>query len=36
MHSTPLAMKVVELLYQKRAYYYICKPGEYDKLKQVS
>ncbi len=28
-------MEVVDLLYQKGAHYYICKPGEYDKLKKV-
>lgn len=28
-------MEVVDLLYQKEAHYYICKPSEYDKLKKV-
>ena len=33
--STSLNMEVVDLLYQKGAHYYICKPGEFDKLKKV-
>jgi CheY-like chemotaxis protein len=33
--STSLNMEVVDLLYQKGAYYYIRKPGEYNKLKKV-
>jgi CheY-like chemotaxis protein len=33
--STSLNVEVVDLLYQKGAHYYICKPGEYDKLKKV-
>ncbi|HMT30155.1 MAG TPA: response regulator [Bacteroidia bacterium] len=33
--STSLSMDVVELLYQKGAYYYIRKPGEYGKLKKI-
>ena len=35
IYSTSLNMEVVELLYQKGAHYYICKPGEYDKIKKV-
>lgn len=35
MYSTSLNVEVVDLLYQKGALYYICKPGEYDKLKKV-
>jgi CheY-like chemotaxis protein len=35
IYSTSLNMEVVDLLYQKGAHYYICKPGEYDKLKKV-
>jgi len=35
VYSTSLNMEVVDLLYQKGAHYYICKPGEYDKLKKV-
>ncbi len=35
MYSTSLNMEVVDLLYQKGALYYICKPGEYDRLKKV-
>jgi CheY-like chemotaxis protein len=35
IYSTSLNMEVVNLLYQKGAHYYICKPGEYDKLKKV-
>jgi CheY-like chemotaxis protein len=35
IYSTSLNMEVVELLYQKGAHYYICKPGEFDKLKKV-
>ena len=35
IYSTSLNMEVVDLLYQKGAYYYICKPGEFDKLKKV-
>ena len=34
-YSTSLNMEVVDLLYQKGAHYYICKPGEYGKLKKV-
>ena len=33
--STSLNMEVVDLLYQNGARYYICKPGEFDKLKKV-
>ena len=33
--STSLNLEVVNLLYQKGAHHYICKPGEYDKLKKV-
>ena len=33
--STSLNLDVVDLLYQKGAQYYIRKPGEYNKLKQV-
>jgi DNA-binding NtrC family response regulator len=33
--STSLNMKVVDLLYQNGAHYYIRKPEEYDKLKKV-
>ena len=35
IYSTSLNMEVVDLLYKKGAHYYICKPGEYDKLKKV-
>ena len=35
IYSTSLNMEDVELLYQKGAHYYICKPGEFDKLKKV-
>jgi CheY-like chemotaxis protein len=35
IYSTSLNMEVVDLLYQKGAHYYICKPGEYDKIKKV-
>ncbi|MEO6540077.1 MAG: response regulator [Ferruginibacter sp.] len=35
IYSTSLNMEVVDLLYQKGANYYICKPGKYDKLKKV-
>ncbi len=35
IYSTSLNREVVDLLYQKGALYYICKPGEYDKLKEV-
>jgi len=33
--STSLNLEVVDLLYQEGAHHYICKPGEYDKLKKV-
>jgi DNA-binding NtrC family response regulator len=33
--STSLDIDVVNLLYEKGAYYYIRKPGEFDKLKKV-
>lgn len=33
--STSLNMEVVNLLFQKGAHHYICKPGEYVKLKKV-
>ena len=33
--STSLNLEVVNLLFQKGAHYYICKPGDYDKLKKV-
>jgi CheY-like chemotaxis protein len=33
--STSLNLEVVNVLYQKGAHHYICKPGEYDKLKKV-
>ncbi len=35
IYSTSLNMEVVDLLYQKGAWYYICKPGEYDHLKKL-
>jgi CheY-like chemotaxis protein len=35
IYSTSLNMEVVDSLYKKGAHYYICKPGEYDKLKKV-
>ncbi len=35
IYSTSLDMGVVDSLYQKGAHQYICKPGEYDKLKKV-
>lgn len=35
IYSTSLNMEIVDLLYQKGAYYYICKPGEFDKIKKV-
>lgn len=35
IYSTSLNKEVVDLLYQKGALYYICKPGEFDKLKNV-
>jgi CheY-like chemotaxis protein len=33
--STSLNTEVVDLLYQKGAHYYVRKPGEYNKLKEV-
>ncbi|WP_296620002.1 response regulator [Marivirga sp.] len=33
--STSFDIDVVNLLYEKGAYYYICKPGKFDKLKKV-
>lgn len=33
--STSLDLEVVNLLYEKGAHYYICKPGIYSKLKEV-
>lgn len=33
--STSLDIDVVNLLYEKGAYYYVRKPGEFDKLKKV-
>lgn len=33
--STSLDIDVVNLLYEKGAYYYIRKPGEFDKLKKI-
>jgi CheY-like chemotaxis protein len=33
--STSLNLDVVNLLYQNGAQHYICKPGEYEKLKKV-
>lgn len=35
VYSTSLNLEVIDLLYQKGVQYYICKPGEYDKLQQV-
>ena len=35
IYSTSLNTEVVDLLYQKGAYYYICKPGEFKKIKKV-
>ncbi len=35
IYSTSLKAEVVELLYQKGAHLYICKPGEFDNLKEV-
>lgn len=35
IYSTSLNIEVVDLLYQKRAHYYIRKPGEFDQLKKV-
>ncbi len=35
VYSTSLNIEVVDLLYQKGALYYICKPGEYDQFKKV-
>lgn len=35
IYSTSLNKEVVDLLYQKGALYYICKPGEFAKLKNV-
>lgn len=35
IYSTSLNVEVIDLLYQKGVQYYICKPGEYDKLKKV-
>ncbi len=33
--STSIDIDVVDMFYKKRAYYYIRKPGEFDKLKKV-
>jgi CheY-like chemotaxis protein len=35
IYSTSFNKEVVDLLYEKGAQYYICKPSEYDKLKKV-
>ncbi len=35
IYSTSLNPDVVEILYQKGAHYYICKPGEFAKIKKV-
>jgi CheY-like chemotaxis protein len=35
IYSTSINLEVVDALYEKGAHYYICKPGEYDKLKKV-
>jgi CheY-like chemotaxis protein len=35
IYSTSMNMEVVDLLYQKGAHYYICKPGEFEKLKKA-
>ena len=35
IYSTSLNVDVIDLLYEQGARYYICKPGEYDKLKKV-
>ena len=35
IYSTSLNMDTVDQLYQKGARYYVCKPGEYGKLKMV-
>jgi len=35
VYSTSLNLEVIDLLYQKGVQYYICKPGEYDKLQKV-
>ena len=35
IYSTSLNPEVVKILYEKGAQYYICKPGEFAKLKKV-
>lgn len=35
IYSTSFNKEVVDLLYQKGAYYYICKPSEFEKIKKV-
>lgn len=35
IYSTSLNTEIVDLLYQNGAHYYICKPGEYNKLKKI-
>jgi CheY-like chemotaxis protein len=35
IYSTSLNGEVIDLLYEKGVQYYICKPGDYDKLKKV-
>ncbi|MGF1636262.1 MAG: response regulator [Cyclobacteriaceae bacterium] len=35
IYSTSLSQEVVDLLYEKGAKYYICKPGEFNNLKKV-
>jgi len=35
IYSTALNREVVDLLYEKGAHYYICKPAEFDNLKKI-
>ena len=35
IYSTSLNIEVVDLLHAGGAHYYICKPGEFDKLKNI-
>ncbi|MGF1635492.1 MAG: response regulator, partial [Cyclobacteriaceae bacterium] len=35
IYSTSLSQEVVDLLYEKGAKYYICKPGDYNNLKKI-